>query len=115
MVPPEELADVLLDVVDGAAVTETEAAAFGAVLTFVAVAVAVRVTELTDVELEATAICASFSWMEDPEATGPMLHVAVPSCLPHPNENLGVCDVGVAVSLSVTPDAVPFFVQTLTT
>ena len=77
-------------------------------------AVTVSFTELTEVAFDATAtltprvtVCLS--------VTEAMLHEAVPSSLAQPLLNLGRTVDGCAASLTVTPDADPFFVETCTT
>ncbi len=76
-------------------------------------AVAVSVTDLTEVAFDATAICASMlaGCLLVTEST---LHVAVPSPLAQPLVNSGFCPDGCAVSVTDTSDSDPFSVETST-
>jgi hypothetical protein len=99
-----------------AEVTAVVSAAAGGVHLDVVVtlAVAVSVTELTDVALDATAILAS-RLAGCLAVTELILHEAVPSALAQPLLNSGFRLDGFTASATVTPDADPFFVETCTT
>jgi hypothetical protein len=111
----EVLVDFLAELLAEAAVTEVVAAAAGGVhfVLVTALAVAVSATELTEVALAATGICASMltSW---PLVIDPTLHEAVPSPLAQPLLNAGFWLDGCAVSATDTPEADPFLVETCT-
>ena len=97
-----------------AAATVVVSAAAGGVhfVVVTTLAVAVSITELTEVAFDATAICA-FRLMAF-VVTELRLHEAVPS-LAHPLLNVGFWLDGCAVSATDTSAAVPFLVDTLTT
>lgn len=110
------LADELARDAD-AAVTATVSAADGGVHLSVVttLAVAVIVTELTELALAATGICArrDAGCLSDTELTA---QLAVPSPLTQPPVNMGFWLAGWAVRATVTPDAEPLFaVETCTT
>jgi hypothetical protein len=114
--PADELADELAGDAD-AAVTATVSAAEGGVhLSVVAtLAVAVSVTEVTELAPAATGICAlsDAGCLSDTELT---VQLAVPSPLRQPPVNTGFWLAGRAVSATVTPDAEPLSaVETCTT
>ena len=97
-----------------AAVTAVLSLAAGGVhlAVVVTLAVAVSLTELTEDALEATAICA-FRPVACLSVTEPSVHDAV-SFLLQPLVNTGFWLVGCEVSATVTPDAEPFSVETVT-
>ena len=100
-----------------AAVTVTVSAAEGGVHLSVVVtlAVAVSVTEVTELAPAATGICAlrDTGCLSDTEPTA---QLAVPSPLRQPPVNTGFWLAGRAVRATVTPDAEPLFaVETCTT
>ena len=100
-----------------AAVTAVVSAAAGGVhfAVVTTLAVAVNFTELTEVALDATAVCASRLTV-CPVVIEPMLHDAVPSPLGQPLLNVGFWPDGCAVSATDTPEAdPPFWVETRTT
>ena len=114
--PADELAGELAGDAD-AAVTATVSAADGGVHVPVVttLAVAVSVTELTELALAATGICArrDTGCLSDTELTA---QLAVPSPLTQPPVNAGFWLAGWAVRATVTPDAEPLFaVETCTT
>jgi hypothetical protein len=120
VVPGETPADVPVGELDGeadAAVTATVSTADGGVhFSVVAtLAVAVSFTEVTELALAATGICALrvTSCLSDTELTA---QLAVPSPLRQPLVNTGFWLVGLAVRATVTPEAEPPFpVETCTT
>jgi len=100
-----------------AAVTATVSAAAGGVhfSVVVTLAVAVSFTEVTELALAATGICALSvtGCLSDTEATA---QLAVPSPLRQPLVNTGFWLAGLAVRATVTPEAEPLFpVETCTT
>ena len=100
----------------GAAVTATVSAAAGGVHLPVVttLAVAVSFTEVTDLALAATGICA----LRDTgclSCTEPTAQLAVPSPLRHPLVYTGFWLVGAEVRATVTFDAEPFAAETCTT
>ena len=102
---------------DAAAVTATVTAAEGGVHFSVVttLAVAVSFTEVTELALAATGICArkDTGCLSD---TAPTAQLAVPSPLRQPLVNTGFWLVGWAARATVTPDAEPLFaVETCTT
>jgi hypothetical protein len=99
-----------------AAVTPVVSVAAGGVhlTVVVTLAVAVSLTELTEVALGATAMPAS-RLAVCLVVIETMLHDAVPSPLAHPLLNLGFTLDGCAASVTVTSGADPFFVETCTT
>ena len=111
----EALAEALdVDLAAAAAETAVVSAAAGAVhLAVVAtLAVAVSFTELTEDAFEATAICADRS-AACLSVTELSVHDAVPFLL-QPLVNSGFRLVGCEVSATVTPEAEPFWVETVT-
>jgi len=100
----------------GAAVTATVAAADGGVH-FAEVrmlAVAISCTEVTELALDATGICAcrlAGCWSD----TEPTVHVAVPSPWAQPLVNVGFWLDGCALRATDTPAAEPFLAVTCTT
>jgi hypothetical protein len=105
---------------DGAgAVTVTVPAAAGIVVMaglVAAPAVAVRVTEVTDVAPEATVICACI-WKDEGDNASPIDPIeqaAVPSPLGQRLVNAAAWPCGAAVSVTSTPDADPFSTKTCT-
>ena len=102
--------------VEAAEVTATVSAADGGVhLTEVMLAVAVSFTEVTEVALAATGICAcrDTGCLSDTELT---VQVAVPLPLAQPLVNVGFWPDGWAVRATVTSEADPLFsVETCTT
>jgi hypothetical protein len=103
----------------GAGLTVTDAAAVGTVVIgglVVALAVAVSVAAVPAVVPSGTPICACI-WNEDGEtsvASDPIVHEAEPSPLGHKSLNVGCVVAGAAVSVTDTPDAGPFCIQTVT-
>ena len=77
-------------------------------------AVAVSLTELTEFALDATVICASRT-TGFVALTEPTVHEAVPPPLAQPLVNVGFWVVGCEASVTDTPEAGPFLVQTWTT
>jgi len=121
--PAEDVARLDLSEADADAEAEAEAevtamvsaAAGGVHFAVVAMAaVAVSVTDLTEVAFDATAICASML-AGCVVVTEPTLHVAVPSPLAQPLVNSGFCPGGCAVSVTDTSDTDPFSAETSTT
>jgi hypothetical protein len=112
--PPEAPED-LLPGVPGAAVTVTASCAAGGVIVAVVtmLAVAVSVTESTEVALAATGIWASrvTALVSD---TAPTAQVALLSPAAQPLVNVGFWLVGVAARATDTPAAEPFSVETVT-
>jgi hypothetical protein len=108
------LGEVVAELFAPAAVTVVVSAAAGGVhfVVVATLAVAVSVTELTEVAFDATAICA-FRLLAF-VVTELRLHEAVPS-LAHPLLNVGFWLDGCAVSTTDTSEAVPFWVDTCTT
>jgi hypothetical protein len=111
-----DLSDAEADAEADAEVTAIVSAAAGGVhFAVVAMAaVAVSVTDLTEVAFDATAICASML-AGCLVVTEPTLHVAVPSPLAQPLVNSGFCPDGCAVSVTDTSDTEPFSAETPTT
>jgi len=105
--------DVLAAAGADAAVTAVVSVAVGGVQVPVpaTVAVAVSFTELTEVALDATAICAC-KLAGCFVVTEAMLHVAVPPPLAQPLVNVGFWLDGCAVSATDTSEADPFWVET---
>ena len=111
--------DVPVGELDGeadAAVTETVSVAAGGVhfAVVTTLAVAVSVTEVTELALAATGICAR----RDTgclSCTEPTAQLAVPSPLRQPLVYTGFWLAGSEVRATVTPDAEPFAVETCTT
>jgi len=111
--------DVLAGELDGeadAAVTETVSVAAGGVhfAVVTTLAVAVSFTEVTELALAATGICARrdtgcLAWTE------PIAQLAVPSPLRQPLVYTGFWLAGSEVRATVTPEAEPFAVETCTT
>jgi hypothetical protein len=106
-----------LDAEADAAVTATVSAADGGVHfpVVATLAVAVSFTEVTELALAATGICAlrDTGCLSDTEATA---QLAVPSPLRQPLVNTGFWLAGRAARATVTPDAEPLFaVETRTT
>ena len=99
-----------------AAVTAVVSAAAGGVhfAVVTTLAVAVSFTELTEVALDATAICAS-RLAGCLVVTEPMLHEAVPSPVAQPLVKVGFWLDGCTVSATDTSEADPFWVETCTT
>lgn len=103
----------------GAGLTVTDAAAVGTVVIgglVVALAVAVSVTAVLAEVPSGTPICACI-WNDDGEtsvASDPIVHEAEPSPLGHKSLNVGCVVAGAAVSVTDTPDAGPFCIQTVT-
>jgi len=100
-----------------AAVTVTVSAAAGAVhfCVVATLAVAVSCTEVTELALAATGICALrvAGCLSDTEATA---QLAIPPPLRQPLVNTGFWLAGLAVRATVTPEAEPLFpVETCTT
>src|SRR5580692_8906500 len=106
----EALAELLFA---AAAATAVVSAAAGGVhfVVVTTLAVAVSLTELTEVAFDATAICAFR--LAAFVVTELRLHEAVPS-LAHPLLNVGFWLDGCAVSATDTSEAVPFLVDTCT-
>ena len=100
----------------GAAVTATVSAAAGGVHfpVVTTLAVAVSFTEVTELALAATGICAlrDTGCLSDTEPTA---QLAVPSPLTQPLVYTGFWLAGWEVRATVTPDAEPFAVETCTT
>jgi hypothetical protein len=111
-----DLSDAEADAEADAEVTAIVSAAAGGVhFAVVAMAaVAVSVTDLTEVAFDATAISASML-AGCLVVTEPTLHVAVPSPLAQPLVNSGFCPDGCAVSVTDTSDTEPFSAETPTT
>lgn len=105
-----------LAAVADAAVTATVSAADGGVHFSVVttLAVAVSFTEVTELALAATGICAPRDTVFL-SGTEPTAQLAVPSPLTQPLVNTGFWLAGWDVRATVTPDAEPFAVETCTT
>jgi hypothetical protein len=113
--PGEALADVCVDAEAEAAVTAVVSAAAGGFHpVLVILAVAVSVTELTEVASDATAICA-VRLAGCFVVTEPMLHEMAPLPLAQPLLNAGFWLDGCAVNATHTSEADPFCVETCTT
>ena len=103
----------------GAGLTVTDAAADGSVVIsglVVAPAVAVRVAAVPAAVPAGTVTWACI-WNDDGEtsvASDAIVHEAAPSPLGHKPLNVGCAVAGAAVSVTDTPDAGPFCVQTVT-
>jgi hypothetical protein len=103
----------------GAGLTVTDAAAVGTVVIgglVVALAVAVSVAAMPAEVPSGTPIYACI-WNDDGEtsvASDPIVHEAEPSPLGHKSLNVGCAVAGTAVSVTDTPDAGPFCIQTVT-
>jgi len=112
---PAALGEAVAELFAAAAATAVVSAAAGAVhfVVVTTLAVAVSVTELTEVAFDATAICA-FRLVAF-VVTELRLHQAVPSPFAHPPLNVGFWLDGCAVSAIDTSDVVPFSVNTCTT
>ena len=115
--PADEVPDLAGEAEAEAAVTATVSAADGGVHFWLVamLAVAVSFTEVTEVALAATGICAlsETGCLSDTELT---LQLAVPWPLAQPLVNVGFWLDGWAVRATVTPEAEPLFsVETRTT
>lgn len=116
---PEDFADdadAVPDAFGDAAVTVTVSAAAGGVhfAVVLMVAVAVSVTDVTDVAFEATGTCAA-RVTGAVAVTDAIAHDADPFPLAQPLLNVGFSLAGFAVSVTDTSEADPFSVDTRTT
>ena len=115
MAPGEALAGFFAAVAAAAVTVVVSAAAGGVHFAVVTtLAVAVSFTELTEVALDATAICAC-RLAGCFVVTELMRHEAVPSPLAQPPVNVGFWLDGCTVSATDTSEADPFCVETCTT
>jgi hypothetical protein len=111
------VADLLGDAAGALTVTVSDAAGSVAMAGLVvASAVAVSVTDVTEVALEATGICACI-WNDEGDtevASDPSVQVADPFPLGHRPLNVAVSPCGAALSVTDTADAGPLAADTCT-
>jgi hypothetical protein len=107
---------LLGDVFGALTLTVLDAAGTVVMAGLAAAAVAVRVTDVTEVALEATGICACIRKADGDTAVpiDPIVQVADPFPLGQRLLNLGSPPWGVAASVTVTPDSGPFLAKTTT-